>query len=81
MKTPIFNKFAIKVAIRKLGYSGFIKAYQELGDVYDKENGSKFATAEDEVNDVLKQIPELNKVKVQLIEITRGMRLKAGLSA
>lgn len=81
MKSPIFNKFAIKVAIKKLGYAGFIKAYQELGSAYDKENGSKFSTTEDEVNDVLKQVPELNKVKDKLIEITREFRAKVGLAA
>lgn len=81
MKVPVFNKFLVKKTIKKLGYAGFIKAYSEMGEAYDVDNGKNFSTAEDEVNDVIKQVPELEKVKKELIEITRNMRIKKGLSA
>jgi hypothetical protein len=76
---PKFNAFVTRQAIKKVGLNQFLNMYASLAGKYDVANGKKFANTEAEIDDVIKDVPELLPAKAQLIQLTRNMRVKAGL--
>lgn len=76
---PKFSASLTRQAIKKVGLNQYLSMYSKLANLYDVKNGKKFATTEEEVNDVIKDVPELEPAKSQLIQLTRNMRVKAGL--
>jgi len=70
---------ATRKMIQDKGVDSFMEQYIRNIDKYNKEEGSNYKTTEEEVDDVIKGVPELKPVREQLIKLTRNARIKAGL--
>jgi hypothetical protein len=70
---------ATRKMIQDKGVDSFMEQYIRIIDKYNKEEGSNYKTTEEEVDDVIKGVPELKPVREQLIKLTRNARIKAGL--
>lgn len=65
--------------IKQRGISFWLDNYAKNIDGYDKKEGKNFKTTADEVDDFIKDVPELKPVREELIKLTRNARVKAGL--
>lgn len=82
MKTPtwIVIRFQIKSLIQKGGLPLVLDYYNKFACMYSKKEGKKYANAEEEINDTIKNIPELEPIKDKLLDQCKTNRERVGLT-
>jgi uncharacterized protein YpbB len=81
MKSPswLVLRMSIKAMIQKGGLEAVLYSYRNLADRYSVKEGSKYANSQEEVNDMVKNIPELEPIKDDLLVLCRNNRKRVGL--
>jgi hypothetical protein len=72
---------SIRLILARDGDSGFMRYLMEQTDNYSVKDGKKFDNAEAEVDDLIKNIPEIKQLKVSIVEFFKDVRIKNGLEA
>jgi hypothetical protein len=70
---------SIRLILERDGDSGFMRYLNDQTDKYSLKDGKKFDSAEDEVDDLIKKIPEIKHLRVQLVSFFKEVRIKYGL--
>ena len=68
-----------RLLIKQRGISFYLDYYSKNIHGYDAKEGKQFKTTEEEVDDFIKDVPELKPVREELIKLTHNARIKAGL--
>jgi hypothetical protein len=68
-----------RILIKKRGLQFYIDYYAQNIDGYDVKAGKRFKTTEEEVDDFIRDVPELKSVRDTLIKLTKNARVKAEL--
>ncbi len=69
----------IRLIIAREGINGLMNLVARYADRYNVSSGRKYKTTEDEVNHIVRKIPELEPAKDTLVAVVRNIRVKNGL--
>jgi hypothetical protein len=81
MRTPnwMVVRLGIKSVIQKGGLDLVLDYYTKLADKYSVKEGRKYASAKEEVDDIVKNVPELAPIQDKLLVLCESNRKRVGL--
>jgi hypothetical protein len=72
-------RFGVKSMIQQGGLEAVLDTHKKLAGRYSAKEGRKYASAQEEIDDMVKNIPELEPIKAELLELCQSNRKRVGL--